>query len=109
MKPQDVLSFLISIAVFYAVLWMSQSKQTRRRIQRNLRGKVRAIGVVLTIIALVASIYQITGGPPWPTDPIVFPEAPSNGPPFDNPFDVLNKSSVFDIKRLSIHCEIVTV
>jgi len=66
-----------------------------------------ALGFAVLLLTIIAGIYQITGGPPWPTDPVFSAEIASSASPFDNPFDVTNKSGLVDIRDLSIHCEIL--
>lgn len=65
------------------------------------------LGLVVLVLGAIASVYQITGGPPWPADPVFSAEVASNASPFDNPFDVTNRSGLVDIRDLSIHCEIL--
>ena len=65
--------------------------------------------VIIGGICLVASIYQLFGGPPWPTEPTFTPQAPSAASPFNNPFDVANKSGLADIRDLRIKCRMVFV
>jgi len=62
--------------------------------------------MIVGSVGFVASVYQISGGPPWPTDPVFSLQPPSSASPFDTPFDVANKSGLFEIRELSIHCEI---
>jgi hypothetical protein len=60
--------------------------------------------VIVGSLGLVASVYQIWGGPPWPTAPAFAPGAPSFGSALDVPFIVTNKSVLFPIKKLHILC-----
>ena len=73
-----------------------------------LAGKVTAVFLV-GLAGFVASLYQIFGGPPWPTEPVYSPGPPSSDSPFGIPFDVANKSGVLWIKNIAIKCLIVDV
>ncbi len=64
-----------------------------------------SIGVVSFALGVIASVAGIWGVP-WPTDPVFSAEPPSSASPFDNPFDVSNKSGFIDIHDLYIHCEV---
>jgi hypothetical protein len=65
------------------------------------------VSFVFGLIALIASAYQLAGGPPWPIEPAITPQMPSAASPFNNPFDVANKSGLADVYDLSIKCRIV--
>jgi hypothetical protein len=68
--------------------------------------------VVVLIVGgagFVASMYQIFGGPPWPTDPIFSAESPSAASPFENPFDVHNPSGWFAVRNLFIRCDVLSL
>jgi hypothetical protein len=60
-------------------------------------------------LGVVGGAYTIAEGPPWPTTPLFSAQVPSFGSPFDAPFDVTNKSGLFDIHNLTIHCEIISL
>ena len=62
----------------------------------------------LAILALATAFYTFIG-PFWPTEPEFSPSYPSNGSPFDVPFDVTNRSGVFAIHDLSISCGLIGV
>ncbi|WP_155714140.1 hypothetical protein [Burkholderia cepacia] len=55
------------------------------------------------IAGVLATAYQLLGGPPWPTGPS-FEPSESSAPPFDVPFTVRNASSLFRIDDLKITC-----
>lgn len=54
-----------------------------------------AIGTVVAILGLIASVYQLTGGPPWPTKPEIHPHDTVNASSLVLPFDVRNRSTLF--------------
>ena len=60
--------------------------------------------LVVGTVGLVASVYQIQGGPPWPVGPVFVPGFPSAGNAFDVPFTVTNKSAFFSLRHLEILC-----
>jgi hypothetical protein len=70
-----------------------------------LAAKVAAL-FVAGVFGFVASIYQIEGGPPWPTAPSFSPGPPSFGAAFDVPFRVENKSALVSIRGLQIKCKV---
>jgi hypothetical protein len=76
----------------------SKSKQPKYR--RFLRIAEWSLGPPLAVLAFVYGIW----GPPWPTEPIFAPGAPSFGSPFAVPFNITNKSALFDMNNLSISC-----
>jgi hypothetical protein len=91
-------------------------RQDQRRQVTSLNTPVRSaliswgkwiFGIFVLWIGLVASIYQLYGGPPWPTAPTFTPQPPSGGSPFDNPFDVTNKSGLADLHDLAVTCRII--
>jgi hypothetical protein len=62
--------------------------------------------LVLGAIALAASAYQLSGGPPWPASPQIEPGMPAYSPAFSIPFEVRNPSSWFSMHRTILECEI---
>jgi hypothetical protein len=62
------------------------------------------LGTLILTMGAIASVYQLWGGPPWPTVPSFSPGLPSSGPPLDVPFLVTNKSVFFRLDNLKIHC-----
>jgi hypothetical protein len=61
------------------------------------------VGTVVTVLGLVATFVSLWG-PLWPTAPLFSPGMPSSGSPFDVPFTVTNRSVIFFIRNLIIHC-----
>jgi hypothetical protein len=70
---------------------------------RSLR---RIFGVLVILLGVIASIYGIWG-PIWPTAPEFSPGAPSFSLALDVPFNVANKSSLFEIRNLTIECHVI--
>jgi hypothetical protein len=60
-------------------------------------------------IALLASFYGLSGGPPWPTSPEIAPGMPAYSPAFSIPFDLRNPSSWFSMHRAIVECEIADI
>ena len=54
------------------------------------------------LIGLIASIYQIFGGPPWPVDPEIHPT--SDGSSLIHPFIIKNRSGLFDMNEVQLRC-----
>jgi hypothetical protein len=52
---------------------------------------------------IVIGLSDIFGGPLWPTAPTFSPGPPI---PFAIPFDVTNRSALFDLTQLSIECDV---
>jgi len=77
--------------------------------RKIIRGTRWLIGLIIGSLGLTATAYQLLGGPPWPTAPVFTPQPPSVASPFDNPFDVTNKSGFADLYDLAITCRIVFV
>jgi len=75
----------------------------RRRWFRYIAG---IFGLPITVIGLIASIYQILGGPPWPTDPDVRPHDVSDNSSFVLPFTIRNRSTLFDMNHVAMTCGI---
>jgi hypothetical protein len=48
-------------------------------------------------LGLIASLYQLTGGPPWPTEPEIHPHDTVNASSLVLPFDVRNRSTLFEM------------
>jgi hypothetical protein len=113
----DLLSLLIAVCAFGFVVYWSRTRPERASIASRLFGWtvvvigliVGAGGVVSFVLGVVVNAYQVTDGPPWPIDPAFSAQSPSEASPFDDPFDVTNKSSLVDITGLSIYCEIVVI
>lgn len=55
-------------------------------------------------VGLIASIYQLTGGPPWPTPPDIEAQNSSTSSPDILPFVITNRSGLFPIKSASLAC-----
>lgn len=88
--------------------WL-QVPQTKSSRLWLIRGVVSAgIAAALAVVGQTANVLGIWG-PPWPTEPVFSPGAPSAGSPFDVPFLVTNKSAFFPIKELSINCRLIFV
>jgi hypothetical protein len=77
--------------------------------KKIIQGTRWLIGLIIGSLGLAATAYQLLGGPPWPTAPVLTPQPPSVASPFDNPFDVANKSGFADLYDLAITCRIVFV
>ncbi len=66
-----------------------------------------AVGVA----GALATLYQLAGGPPWPTEPAfsastaVTPQSAAS--PFDVSFTVTNESGLFAVRHMRIQCQIV--
>jgi hypothetical protein len=72
---------------------------------RKLWVGVKAAALFLVGVAgLGASIYQLGGGPPWPTDPDIHPKDATDGSSLILPFVVRNLSTVFSIKTANFLC-----
>lgn len=76
----------------------------RERMHRPLLTACKVVfGFLITAAGLVLGVTNFLG-PPWPTEPIFSPGAPSFGFPFDVPFSVSNKSSISWIRRAKFAC-----
>lgn len=64
---------------------------------------VKPLSLLLAAAGLLATAYQLLGGPPWPTGPSFTPSE-NVARPFDVPFKIRNASSVFRIDGLKITC-----
>ncbi len=64
--------------------------------------------IVGPLLAIAVAFYTFIG-PFWPTDPDFSPEYPSSGSPFDVPFDVTNRSGIFELHDLSILCGLIDI
>ena len=62
------------------------------------------VGFVVLLIGFVASVYQIGGGPPWPTDPTVSAQNSVDGSSLILPFTIENKSAFFPIDNVRFRC-----
>ena|GEM_PF-4860984 len=65
------------------------------------------VAFVALSIGVISGLSDILGGPLWPTPPTFSPGLPSSGSPLAVPFDVTNKSSLFDIQNLKIDCGLI--
>jgi hypothetical protein len=65
--------------------------------------------LILASIGLVASVYQLFGGPPWPTEPTFVARASSFGSPLDIPFIVENHSVIFWIRHPQLKCRVISL
>jgi hypothetical protein len=70
------------------------------------RGLRRTSGVLVILLGVIASVYGIWG-PIWPTAPEFSLGAPSFSLALDVPFNVANKSALFDIRNLIIKCHVI--
>lgn len=81
----------------------NQQSVTRQSLFQHLRGRflLRIIKWIATFalatISLAACIYQLGGGPFWWTTPEVEPGPPDYSEPFNVPFTVHNRSTIFSI------------
>jgi hypothetical protein len=72
---------------------------------RNYRRAVEwSIGTVLSVLALLAAIYQLSGGPPWPTSIDIDPGPPDLSQAFNVPFVATNRSSLFSAYDTHFNC-----
>lgn len=62
--------------------------------------------LVAGVLGLLASVYGLSGEPPWPTSPQIEPGAPAYSLAFSIPFEVRNPSSWFSMHRAILECEI---
>jgi hypothetical protein len=74
-----------------------------RRRGRNLHRAEFAFGTLLAVFLFVWTFV----GPPWPTEPVFEPGAPSFGSAFDVTFNGTNKSAFFGIQNLRVSCTLV--
>ena len=87
----------------------SRPSQTKLAKDRRIYPVIRRLVVFLVgVLGLIATICGIWG-PIWPTRPVFFPGFPSNASPFDVPFNVINKSIIFDLKNLSVSCKLISI
>jgi hypothetical protein len=63
-----------------------------------------SIGTILSILTLLAAIYQLTGGPPWPKNIDIDAGPPDLSQAFDVPFVAVNKSSLFVAYNTQFNC-----
>ena len=61
---------------------------------------------IVGVIGLIASLYAILGGPPWPTRLEIGPGPPEQSHAFDVPFSVFNPSGLFDALHANFLCEL---
>src|SRR5580693_3909446 len=91
---------------------VSVAKSEKPSLLERIRGKWwfrvprRLFGVLVLLLGVMASVYGIWG-PVWPTAPEFSPGAPSFSLPLDVPFNVANKSSLFEIGNLTIKCHVI--
>ena len=57
-----------------------------------------------TSVSLVAFVGWFSGGFPWPVAPIFQPMTPYTEPPFQQMFDVINKSGLFSLMTFNVSC-----
>ena len=63
------------------------------------------LGFVGVVAGLIASVYQISGGPPWPTEPEIHLRDMSSAVSWGNiSFTVASKSTLFNIKNATFIC-----
>jgi hypothetical protein len=60
-------------------------------------------------VSFIASVYQLWGGPPWPTSPVVDSGGPDASSAFAVPFIVKNKSAFFNMNGANVTCSLVKV
>jgi len=68
-----------------------------------LRRVGRGVSAGVVLLGLIASVDQIWG-PPWPTQLDFDPGPPDASLPFDVPFTVRNRSTVFDATAVQLGC-----
>jgi hypothetical protein len=51
------------------------------------------VALLIAVVGFVSGVYQIEGGPPWPTAPDVHPS--QSGSSLDTPLEVRNRSGLF--------------
>ncbi|MEH2485413.1 hypothetical protein V1280_001352 [Bradyrhizobium sp. AZCC 2230] len=86
---------------------LPKSEQLPREYPRWFRVAKWIFGsLILGGLSFGASVYQIWGGPPWPTEPSVSAGPPSFGAAFDVPFRVENKSVFFSLTGLRLKCKV---
>ena len=79
----------------------------RRRIYQHLWEPTKWAAVILAGIAgFLRALIQIGGGPPWPADPEIRPRDTTDGSSFVLPFALRNRSTLFDMKNVSMTCGI---
>lgn len=74
--------------------------------KRTIFYVVKLLGLGITVLGVLSSLYTSFAGPPWPTEP-AFSASNSSTSPFDLPFLVTNKSGVFGISNLKIVCDVL--
>ena|SRR5271156_1755237 len=82
------------------------SRSTTPPHRRWWRGAKWTTGTIVAILGLIASVYQLTGGPPWPADPEIYPHDTADGSSLILPFILRNRSTLFDMKNVSMTCGI---
>lgn len=68
-----------------------------------------AVSVVALFVVFMVSVHHFTGGPPWPTRPVISAQAPRSASPFDSVFFVANQSAFFAIHNLSVGCRVISI
>lgn len=62
---------------------------------RLVRAAKWLLGTLVAVVGVVAGVYQIGGGPPWPADPEIHPRDTSDSSSLILPFLVTNPSILF--------------
>jgi hypothetical protein len=62
------------------------------------------LGVFVTCVGFVASVYQIGGGPPMPVDPEIHFRDTSDGSSLILPFTIRDRSGLFDMPDVVFRC-----
>ncbi len=63
----------------------------------------------MVTLGLFALIYQLCGGPFWPTSPVIYPRGAVDGASLILPFTVTDRSAVFRISKVRFRCGIDSV
>lgn len=61
---------------------------------------------IILAISLLANVYQLSGGPPWPVDPELHFRDTSDGSSLILPFSIRNRSGIFDMPSVKFRCGI---
>ncbi len=61
-------------------------------------------GSSIVMIGLLAGVYQLTGGPPWPSDPEIHFRDTSDGSSLILPFTIRDRSGLVDMPDVIFRC-----
>jgi len=74
-----------------------------------IKAMFATISVFAVIFGIIVGVKDLFG-PQWPTEPDFSLDVPyTTGDPFDVPFSIGNRSGLFDIRKLTVACELVDV